>query len=45
MTYIEIYKILSFEKKTIDYKKVITSTKEILIIVTVNAKQHGTQIF
>ncbi len=38
MTYIEIYKILFFEKKNIDYKKIIISTKNNLIIVTVTAK-------
>jgi phosphorylcholine metabolism protein LicD len=45
MKYIEMYKILSFEKKKIDYKKVIISTKSNLIIVIINAKQHGAQIF
>jgi hypothetical protein len=38
MTYIEIYKILFLEKKNIDYKKFIISTKNNLIIVTVTAK-------
>jgi hypothetical protein len=43
MTYIEIYKILFFEKKNIDYKKIIISTKNNLIIVTISAKQYGAQ--
>jgi sialic acid synthase SpsE len=44
MTYSEIYKILSFEKKKKDYNRIIMSTQNDLIIVTGSAKQHGTQI-
>jgi hypothetical protein len=39
MAYIEMYKILSFEKtKLIDYNKIIMSTKNNLIVVTVKVK-------
>jgi hypothetical protein len=38
MTYSEIYKILSFEKREIDYNKIIMFTKNNLIIVTSNVK-------
>ncbi len=38
MTYIKIYNILSFEKKKIDYKKIIIFTKTNLIVVTSSAK-------
>jgi hypothetical protein len=33
MTYSEIYKILSFEKNKIDYKKIIMSTQNNLITI------------
>jgi hypothetical protein len=45
MTYIEIYSILSFEKKKIDYKKIIISIKNNLIIITSSAKHHGAHFF
>jgi hypothetical protein len=45
MTSSEIYRNLSFEKTKFIYNKIITSTKNNLIIVTGSAKQqHGAQI-
>jgi hypothetical protein len=39
-----IYKILYFDKDKFDYNKIIMSTKNNLIIVISNVKQHGTQM-
>jgi len=45
MTYIEIYKILSFEKKKMITTKWLYPKKNNLIIVIGSAKQRGVQFF